>query len=226
MQEVNPNKPKSNNKNYNELKILLVIGAIVLLTMLIAIIQFGSSEQPAIASDADLLVREDSRTLGPDDAAVTFIEFLDPECFACGAAHSDVLAILDDYDGQIRFVIRYFPNHANSEMAIAATEAAGEQGMYWEMLDLLFIRQSEWVERATPQTDQFIAYAQELGLDMEEFMRDLHNPAYLELAERDFQDASLLNLRGTPVFFVNGQLVYGMQDRVIREMIDEILQAQ
>ena len=221
---MNPNKP--DNKNYNELKVLLVIGTIVVLTMVISITQFGSSPQPAIASDSDLLIREDSRSLGPDDAPVTFIEFLDPECVACGAAHSDVLAILEDYDGQIRFVVRYFPNHANSEMAIAAIESAGEQDLYWEMLDLLFTRQSEWVERATPQTEQFIAYAEELELDMEQFVSGLNSPTYTQLVERDFQDASMLNLRGTPVFFINGQLVYGMQDRVIRGLIDEILNEQ
>lgn len=226
MQEVNPNKPKSNNKNYNELKILLAIGAIVVLTMLIAIIQFSSSEQPAIASDSNLLVREDSRTLGLDDAPVTLVEFLNPECIACGAGHPIVQSILEDYEGQIRYVVRYFPNHPNSILAVVAIEAAGEQGMYWEMLDIIFDRQTQWIERTTPQTDQFITYAEELRLDMETFIIDLQNPAYIELAERDLQDAQLLNLRGTPTFFVNGQLVYGMQDRVIRRLIDEALNEQ
>lgn len=220
---MNPNKPKSRSRLSREFKFLIIIGTLVVSAMVIAIILFGPSQQPVIVDDSTLLVREGSPSIGSDDAPVTFVEFLDPECVACGAAHRDVLTILEDYEGQVRFVVRYFPNHTNSEIAIVATEAAGEQGMYWEMLDLLFARQSEWVERATLQTDQFIAYAEELGLDMEQFINDLDNPAYIELAERDLQDALSLSLRGTPVFFVNGQLVYGMQDRVIRDLIDNIL---
>jgi protein-disulfide isomerase len=216
-------KSEAGTQNFTELKVLLALGGIVILMMIVATIQFRQSPRIPVPVDSALLVREDSPILGPDDASVTLVEFLDPECIACGAAHSNIIALLNDYDGQIRYVVRYFPNHANSTMAIAATEAAGEQGMYWEMQALLFARQSEWIERATPQTDRFMTYAEELGLDMEAFTTDIYNPAYMELSERDLQDARSLNLQGTPVFFVNGRLVYGMQDSVIRDLIDESL---
>lgn len=219
------------NRNFSdhpskELKILMILGSIVFSIMLVVVLLFNQTNKNVNLTDPASLVREDSRSLGPMDSPVILVEFLDPECVACGAAYSSTRVILEDFEGQVHYVVRYFPNHANSIMAIATIEAAGEQGMYWEMLDLLFARQSEWVERTTPQTDRFIGYAQELGLDMETFTANLQNPAYVELAERDLQDAQSLSLRGTPTFFVNGQLVYGMQESVIRNLIDEILQTQ
>ena len=213
-------KQKVSNGLTKQLKILLILGGTIGLIMLVTVLSFN---QKAIYADPVLLIREDSPMLGPLDAPVTLVEFLNPECVACGAAHPTIQSILEDYEGQIRYVVRYFPNHTNSILAVVAIEAAGEQGMYWEMLDTIFARQTEWIERTTPQTDQFIAYAEELGLDMETFSADLQNSVYIELAERDLRDAQSLNLRGTPTFFVNGQLVYGMQDRVIRELINEVL---
>ncbi len=213
------------DRTSKELKILMILGSIVFSLMLVVVLRFNQTNKTVNLTDPAPLIREDSRSLGPMDSPVKLVEFLDPECVACGAAYSSMRVILEDFEGQIHYVVRYFPNHANSIMAIAATEAAGEQGMYWEMLDLLFDRQSEWVERTTPQTDRFITYAQELGLDMKQFIIDLDNPAYVELAERDLQDAQSLSLRGTPTFFINGELVYGMQDNVIRNLIEEILQS-
>jgi protein-disulfide isomerase len=194
--------------------------------MISGVIIYYINQPTAARVNEASLIRDDSPTLGPDDAPVTLVEFLDPECVACGAAHLRVLAILEIYEGQIRYVVRYFPNHANSTMAIAATEAAGEQGKYWEMQGLLFARQSEWIEQATPQIERFMSYAEELELDMETFTTDIQDPAYVELSERDLQDAHSLNLFGTPTFFVNGQLVYGMQENVIRELIEESLANQ
>lgn len=220
MTQINRNSADRPSK---EFKTLMILGSIVFSIMLAVALLFNQTKTEVNLTDPALLIREDSRSLGPMDATVKLVEFLDPECVACGAAHSSMQTILEDYQGQIRYVVRYFPNHANSIMAIAASEAAGEQGMYWEMLGLLFVRQSEWVERATPQTDRFIAYAEKLGLDMERFTADLQNPAYVELAERDLQDAQMLNLRGTPTYFVNDQLIYGMQESMIISLIDELL---
>ena len=126
------------------------------------------------------LVRPDSPTLGPADAPVTLVEFLDPECESCGAFSPTVKRILKDYDGKVRLVVRYMPFHPNSVLAATVTEAAGEQGKYWEMQELLFRRQPEWGEmhghgghapapaaRREPPAVLFERYAAELGLDVE-----------------------------------------------------------
>ena len=222
------NPQRAANKRQNQpLRVLLVLGLLATVSIVIAILVYNRTEQEqnatVLANNLTSLIREDSPTRGPADAPVTLVEFLDPECESCRAAYPVVEQILEDYDGQIRYVVRYIPNHNNSALAIAATEAAGEQGKYWEMQELLFAMQPEWGEQSTAQTDKFIAYAETLGLDTEQFSAGLQNPAYFEKAQRDNTDAATLGLRGTPTFFVNGQLVYGLDEQSIRAIIEEAL---
>lgn len=194
--------------------------------MIVVTLIFNQSHQrntPISRYDQALLVRKDSPSRGSTDAPVTLVEFLDPECESCRMAYPIVEQILQDYDGRIRYVVRYFSNHTNSELAIAATEAAGEQGKYWEMQALLFTNQTEWGEQSTSQIDIFIRYAKELDLDVESFTVAIQNPIYLEKAQRDQWDANRLGIRGTPAFFINGRLVYGMVEESLRALIDEEL---
>ena len=217
-------KPRTGVKQ--EVKVLLGLGIVAVLILFTATVLFNRSQQGVAALSAteqDLLVREDSPSRGPADARVTLVEFLDPECEACRAAYPEVEQILQDYEGRIRYVVRYFSNHSNSVLAVAATEAAGEQRMYWEMQEKLFVNQPEWGERATSQTDVFIRYAGELGLNVETFTASLQNPIYLERAERDKLDAQALGLRGTPTFFINGQIMFGMNEQAMRAIIDTSL---
>jgi protein-disulfide isomerase len=118
-----------------------------------------------------------------------------------------VKEILNTYGEDVRLVVRYFPLHNNSVLAAQATEAAGEQGKYWEMQELLFQNQSIWGEQQTPQTALFIQYATELGLDVAAFTDALNSPKYADKIQRDQQDGQALGVSGTPTFFVNGQKV-------------------
>lgn len=226
----NPAQLRTSKRNpaQQRLRTLLVLGLPVLLIVAVATLLYGRSRQQTVsltAADQQFLIREDSPSLGPVDARVTVVEFLDPECEACRAAHPQVEQLLDEYDGRIRYVVRYFPNHNNSILAVAATEAAGEQGKYWEMQSALFANQLEWGERNTAQTEHFIRYAEGLGLDMERFTAGLQNPAYVEKAERDRSDALRLAVRGTPTFFVNGEPVFGMNYTTLKSLVDEALQS-
>src|SRR5687767_13601447 len=90
------------------------------------------------------LVRPDSQFLAPADAKVTVVEFYDPECEACASFAPIVKKLVKDYDGRIKFVARYMALHPNSVPAATFTEAAGEQGKYWEAQELLFKKQPEW----------------------------------------------------------------------------------
>lgn len=122
---------------------------------------------------------------------------------------------------KVRLVVRYYPLHANSILAAAATEAAGNQGKYWEMQEVLFTRQPEWGEQQQPQTDRMVQYAEELGLDRERFIADLSNPQILDKIQRDLADAKALNLRGTPSFFVNGTAVTTLSPEALQAAIDQ-----
>lgn len=169
------------------------------------------------------LVRPDSPVIGPADARVTMVEFLDPECESCRAAFADVKAILDDYPKDLRLVVRYFPLHGNSVLAAAATEAAGEQGKYEEMQELLFARQPEWGEQQTPQTEKFVEYADELGLDVPRFRASLDKQEYRDKVARDKADGIAVGVTGTPTFFVDGKWISRPSPAALRAAIDGAL---
>ena len=179
----------------------------------------------------ETLVRPDSATLGVPDAPVTLVEFLDPECESCAAFSPVVKKIMKDYEGKIRLVIRYMPLHHNSMRAATLTEAAGEQGKYWQMQDLLFQRQPEWGERhgapsSAPKPDVnalFDKYAMELGLDLEKINAAVKENRYQEKLDRDRRDGQMLGVRRTPSFFVNGRMLARFSEADLRALIEDEL---
>ncbi len=203
-----------------EVKILLAIGlaAVVLLAGVAWFIN-RSAEPPA----QSILIREDSPRIGADNAKVTIVEFLDPECESCRAAFPMVKQLLSDYEGDVQLIVRYFPLHTNSALAAIATEAAGEQGKYWEMQELLFQNQPSWGEQQTPQANLFTQYATQLGLDMDAFVQVLNSTKYIDKIQRDQQDGEALGVRGTPTFFINGQQVQNISSLpdLVRQAVEQ-----
>lgn len=191
----------------------------------------NSNKGNSSAIPPETLVRPDSPTLGPADAKVTLVEFLDPECESCAAFAPTVKKIMSQYEGKIRLVVRYMPFHPNSRRAATLTEAAGEQGKYWQMQELLFNRQSEWGERhGAPPTAQpanidalFEKYAKELGLDWEKINAAVKENRYQAKLDRDLRDGQTLGVRQTPTFFVNGRKLLRFSEPDLRAMIEEEL---
>lgn len=189
----------------------------------------GNSGKPGISPET--LVRADSPTLGAADAPVTLVEFLDPECESCAAFSPVVKKILKDYDGKVRLVVRYMPLHPNSLPAATLLEAAGEQGKYWQMQELLFQKQPEWGERhgapaSAPKPDVdalFEKYAMELGLDLEKVSAAIKENRYRAKLERDLRDGQTLGVRQTPTFFVNGRRLARFGEADLRALIQDEL---
>ena len=208
-----------------EAKILLGLGAALAGMAVVAFLVLAPSEDdpgPVAEAGGDAqLVREDSWQTGATDAPVTLVEFLDPECESCGAMYPIIEQIREEYGDRLKFVVRYFPLHFNSVLATAAMEAAGRQDRYWEMYALLFERQLEWGEQQTSQRDLFVAYASELGLDVDAFTNDLNDPAIQAKVERDQRDGVAFGVEGTPTFFINGQMVGSMMTAdMLRDRIE------
>ena len=221
-----------------EVKILAVIAVVVVIAAVAGARYYRNSVQGVRKGSANAdgpLVRPDSPTLGPADAPVTLVEFLDPECESCGAFHPTVKRILKDYDGRVRLVVRYMPFHQNSALAAAVTEAAGEQGKYWEMQELLFRRQPEWGEmhghggqsapaaRREPPAVLFERYAAELGLDVERVRAAVAGNRFAAKVERDKRDGQSLGVAKTPTFFVNGRQLARFSQQDLRALIEEEL---
>jgi protein-disulfide isomerase len=222
-----------------EVKILALIAVVVVVTAVFGARYYRESvqgERKGGASADSPLVRPDSPTLGPADAQVTLVEFLDPECESCAAFSPVVKKMLKDYDGKVRLVIRYMPFHPNSMLAANVTEAAGEQGKYWEMQELLFRRQSEWGElhghgpqvasagsRREPAGVLFERYAAELGLDVERVRASVAERRYASKVERDKRDGQTLGVSKTPTFFVNGRQLARFSQQDLRALIEDEL---
>jgi len=191
----------------------------------------NSSSNKTAAVNPETLVRADSPTLGAADAPVTLVEFLDPECESCAAFAPIVKRIMSQYDGKIRLVVRYMPLHPNSLRAATLTEAAGEQGKYWQMQELLFQRQPEWGTKHGPPTSApppdinvlFDKYAAELGLDMAKIKAATNENRFQEKLQRDLKDGQTLGVRQTPTFFVNGRRLARFSEADLRALIDDEL---
>ena len=225
-----------------QVKILAVIGIVVVIGAIIGARYYQKSAQDTrvggggnsnskSAAYMETLVRPDSPTLGAADAPVTLVEFLDPECEACAAFSPAVKKILKDYDGRIRFVLRYMPLHPNSRQAATLLEAAGEQGKYWEMQDHLFQKQPEWGTKhgppsAAPPPDVnalFEKYAMEMGLDLAKVNAATKENRYKAKLDRDLKDGQTLGVRQTPTFFVNGRKLMRFSETDLRALIEEEL---
>jgi protein-disulfide isomerase len=184
-----------------------------------------NEEVASVARDVpSIFERPHSRSLGPKNARVTVVEFFDPECESCRAIHAPVKRLLAQYPNDVRLVLRYMPLHGNSVYAAGALEAAGAQGLYWEMLESLFMYQPEWGNHFQPRPELIPGYARELGLDMAAFDAFLAAGAYRTLVDVDRADGIALGVEGTPTFFVNGQLLVQHGYEPLKAMVEQALQ--
>jgi len=146
---------------------------------------------------------------GAGDAPVTLVEYGDFECPYCGRAEPAVREIVKEFGEDLRFVFRHLPLadvHPNAQLAAEAAEAAGAQGRFWEMHDLLFEHQD-----ALKPMD-LVGYAGDLGLDVDRFTDELRRRVYAARVAEDIDTADQSGVTGTPTFFVNGRRQQGSFD--------------
>lgn len=147
---------------------------------------------------------------GAFDAPVTVVEYGDFECPYCGRAEPVVRELLADF-ANVRYVWRHLPLtdvHPHAQLAAEATEAAGEQGAFWEMHDLLLTHQN-----ALNPTD-VLSYAEQLGLDLDGFREHMVKRMGVDRVAEDIESADLSGVTGTPTFFINGRRHHGAYDIV------------
>ncbi len=212
-----------------DVKIMIGIGIVSLVLLGGAVFLMGGNAAPNQVQKIDpkLLVRKSSHTT-KGSSKVIIVEFGDYQCPACGVAEPVVEQIESTYGKKITFVFRNFPltMHKNSHSAAEAAEAAGNQGKFWEMHDVLYKNQSEWSDSPQP-LDLYIKYAQKLGLDIEKFKTEVQNNASAKRIEQDIQDGDALGVNATPTFFVNGQKMEGVpQVADFKKVIDQKLSSK
>ena len=209
-------------------QIRIAIFALLLALGIGGIVWYGAT-RPVVPKGELLSIKADDWIKGNQNAKVTLVEYLDFECEACGAYYPLVKRLSEEFKDDVNFVTRYFPlpGHKNSLTSAFAVEAAGKQGKFWEMYDLVFENQSSWGEKPAPTPEVFEGYAEKLGLDMVKFKTDVASDEVTNRIDRDKNSGTKLGIQGTPTFFLNGEKIQnprGYDDFkvVIQEEIDKV----
>lgn len=167
--------------------------------------------------------------LGVQDAPVMLEEFGDFQCRACALFHSVFKEMKSEFGGDLVIVFRQFPleSHANANAAARAAEAAGLQGKYWEMHDLLYGNQTQWDESSDAEAI-FGEYAGRIGIDLTQFRRDVAGSIVDQRIRLDKERGRWIGVNSTPTVFLNGReispesLVAGTLREIIKREIRKV----
>jgi protein-disulfide isomerase len=157
---------------------------------------------------------------GPADAPVVITEFSDFQCPFCSKAASLIDQVVKAYPKEVKFVYKQFPLiaiHQNALNASKAALAAQKQGKFWEMYDLLFANQQAL------QPENLKQYAQQIGLKVEQFDKDMQSPEIQQQVNDDLKLGSQSEVGGTPTIYVNGKRLTARSFDSFKQMIDEAL---
>lgn len=196
-----------------EVKLIAGISVLTLVLVIGAAMLFGGTSSSAQStkpiSNTSALIHKDSHEINAH-SKVTLVEFGDFECPACGAEYPIVTQLLQTYNGKINFVFRNFPlpQHQNAQAAAETAEAAGAQGKFFDMYNLLYENQNTWGESTNPM-QYFTQYAKALHLDMNKFTADVNGKKYASKIQQDINDGYAVGVNATPTFFLNGVPIQG-----------------
>jgi len=148
---------------------------------------------------------------GPDNASVVVVEYGDIECPSCKVAATTPTLLMERYPNKLHLIFRHFPleeAHPHALLAAEAAEAAGGQGMFWQMYDVLFRNQVHL------KSADLHRYASDLGMDMARYVAEMDDHIYLQRVRDSLAGGRLSHIRSTPAFFINGvfqDISYGMK---------------
>jgi len=188
-------------------KPLFITAAVVLVVAIAAaalVYQSRQGEAARALARQTLLVRAHAPTVGPPEAKVHIVEFLDPACETCRSFYPFVKRMMAANPGRIRVSVRYAPFHKNSDYVVKVLEATRKQGKYWESLEALLNSQPSWAPNHTPQPDLVWAQLGGLGLDLDRVRQQTFDADIAQLVAQDIADSKALGVTQTPEYFVNG----------------------
>jgi protein-disulfide isomerase len=158
--------------------------------------------------------------IGPNNAPITIAVFSEFQCPFCSRGAKTTDDIRKEYGDKVRIVFKHLPLpfHQHAHLAAQASMAAHAQGKFWEYHDKLFANQRNI------QKDDLLRYAQELGLDLDRFRKELDDGTYKAYVDKDAEEASRVGANGTPTFYINGEQIVGAQPiHRFKQVIDKIL---
>ena len=165
---------------------------------------------------------EHSYVNGPKNAPITIVEFTDFQCPFCARFHGTTKEVLKAYPKEVKYILKNFPLsfHPNAKPAAKAALAAGEQGKYYEMADMLLENNTALSE------DNFKEYAKKIGLNVDRFMKDLKekDAQWESIFQKDMALGGQVAVQGTPTFFLNGKKTNARDISGWKAQIDALLQ--
>jgi protein-disulfide isomerase len=188
----------------------------------------GAAQIPTggIAGDSDVIPIGTSPVLGSATAPITIIEFSDFQCPFCSRGGDTAKQLVEKYPNDVRVVFKHnpLPFHAQAPDASKAAMAAGEQGKFWEMHDILFKNQKEMKDANMKEMTS--GFAKQIGIDVAKFQKDFADPKFDQVIKDDMALGSKLGVRGTPHFFINGERLSGAQpidkfEAIIKAQLEE-----
>lgn len=206
-------------------KELLIWGLIVVGLGAIVLGIYAAVVTPAnTGSVADRLVTPVSvidQKRGSENAKAVLVEYSDFQCPACKYFYGMVKQLEEEKGDSVQVVYRHFPlqQHQHAKIAAIAAEAAGRQGRFWGMHDLLFEKQEEW-EKSENIQQAMVEYATLLKLDIARFMADMQAKELSGMVDRSIAEGVRQEIKGTPTFYLNGRLVQFRSYEELKQLVE------
>ncbi|SDN32789.1 DsbA family protein [Vreelandella arcis] len=211
-------------------KATFMLAGTLMLTAAIVVVSkpalLGMQAEAAAQAESSL-VRSHSPILGPEEAPVTIVEFFDPACEACRAFYPLTKSLLETYPEQVQLIVRYTPFHGEvSDTAIRVLEVARHQDVFEPVLEALLSRQEQWASHGRFDESAILEIASQAGLDRAAAEEQLNSDEVQAVIDQDMADVKTNQIRQTPTFFVNGELLepFGMQALidVVKREVEEV----
>lgn len=187
------------------------------------------AEAPKNADGSE--VKASNHARGENKKNVTLTEYGDFQCPACAGYYPIVEELVEKYKDDISFQFVHFPLtqiHPNAMLAHRSAEAAGNQGKFWEMYNLLYQNQTSWKDLTSAQADAaFRSYAESLNLDMQKFDTDQKSEATNIIINADVSKGKQAGVTGTPTFFIDGKKIENPKDQeAFNKLIEDAIAAK
>lgn len=207
----------------NKRFVIILIGIVVIFAGLLIFNKQGSNTSESSDSKAKLT----NHTTGKGTSGVTLTEYGDFQCPACLQYYPLVQQVKQMYGDKITFQFRHFPLvqiHPYALLSARAAEAAGLQGKFFEMHDLLYENQQTWSSSSSP-SQIFEDYASQLSLNIEKFKKDSASESVNRTVQADLSEAQRLGYESTPTFEINGKKIEENPTTIegFQELIDEAI---
>jgi len=187
--------------------------------------------EPTAGPDTPSIFPSESETdhvRGAEDPAITILAYSDYQDLRSGLFEEVTNRLLKEHPDDVRVVSRIFPLieiNDKAAMAAQAAESAAEQGKFWELHDLLYSQQANWVNLSVTDFEQWIsAQASALEFNVEQFQTDMAREDIVAKIQKAWDDGQTMGLPGTPLILINGQIYGGPRDyNSINDIVQLIL---